>query len=104
MDSFHIVNDILELVHSHIAKQPTPPHELIGIDLEFVPQGDDKESTLNETNYVLLIKIVSDIIMKLLSKNAEDRYQSAYGLKADLEACLEQWQTLEQRRKLIIRE
>ncbi|MCB0037929.1 MAG: AAA family ATPase, partial [Anaerolineales bacterium] len=29
----------------------------------------------------------------LLSKNAEDRYQSAYGLKHDLERCLEQWQT-----------
>ena len=31
-------------------------------------------------------------MLKLLAKNAEDRYQSAYGLKADLETCLCQWQ------------
>ncbi|EDN71956.1 serine/threonine kinase with two-component sensor domain [Beggiatoa sp. SS] len=33
--------------------------------------------------------ILSDIVMKLMAKNAEDRYQSAFGLKADLEKCLE---------------
>ena len=32
--------------------------------------------------------------MKLMAKNAEDRYQSTYGLKADLEECLQQWQTV----------
>ncbi len=36
---------------------------------------------------------LSDIVMKLLAKNAEDRYQSAGGLKADLEACRTQFQT-----------
>ncbi|WP_336230867.1 ATP-binding protein [Scytonema sp. PRP1] len=60
--------DALELVHSHIAKQPIPPHEL-------KPE---------------LPLIVLDIILKLMAKNAEDRYQSAYGLKADLELCLHQ--------------
>ncbi|KPA17494.1 multi-sensor signal transduction multi-kinase [Candidatus Magnetomorum sp. HK-1] len=35
-------------------------------------------------------KIISDIVMKLMSKNAEDRYQSAYALKLDLELCLSQ--------------
>jgi hypothetical protein len=29
--------------------------------------------------------------MKLMAKNAEDRYQSAFGLKYDLELCLQQW-------------
>ena len=29
-----------------------------------------------------------------MAKNAEDRYQSTYGLKADLEKCLQQWQTV----------
>ncbi|MBH8563969.1 AAA family ATPase [Nostoc sp. CENA67] len=57
--------DTLELVHCHIAKQPPPPHEL------------------NAT----IPKAVSDIIMKLMEKNAEDRYQSAWGIKADLECC-----------------
>ncbi|MBN3907974.1 MAG: AAA family ATPase [Nostoc sp. NMS1] len=60
--------DILELVHCHIAKQPVPPHEI------------------NTT----IPKPVSDIILKLMAKNAEDRYQSAWGIKADLEICADQ--------------
>ncbi|HEY9812870.1 MAG TPA: AAA family ATPase [Candidatus Sericytochromatia bacterium] len=63
-------NDALELVHSHIAKIPVKPEEIAPI-----PQ------------------VLSDIVMKLLAKTAEDRYQSALGLKADLEICLEQLQT-----------
>jgi predicted ATPase/signal transduction histidine kinase len=35
---------------------------------------------------------LSDIVMKLMAKNAEDRYQSAFGLKYDLETCLHQLQ------------
>ncbi len=60
--------DILELVHCHIAKQPVLPHEL------------------NST----IPKPVSEIILKLMAKNAEDRYQSAWGIKADLERCARQ--------------
>lgn len=60
--------DILELVHCHIAKQPPPPHEL------------------NAT----IPKPVSEIIVKLMAKNAEERYQSAWGIKADLEICADQ--------------
>ncbi|MBD2041890.1 AAA family ATPase [Microcoleus sp. FACHB-672] len=60
--------DPLELVHCHIAKQPLPPSEVnLGI-----PQ------------------LVSDIVMKLIAKTAEERYQSAYGLQADLEECRQQ--------------
>lgn len=63
-------NDPLEIIHSHIAKDPEQPHILDpGIS-----------------------KIVSDIIMKLISKNAEDRYQNAFGLMADLNECLEKLQ------------
>lgn len=65
-----VSQDALELVHSHIAKPFTPPHQL----KSQIPP------------------IVSEIILKLMSKNAEDRYQSAYGLKADLEECLRQWE------------
>ena len=64
--------DPLELIHSHIAVTPVPPHQLNNK----IPQ------------------IVSFIVMKLLAKNAEDRYQSAFGVKADLENCLNQLQTL----------
>jgi predicted ATPase/signal transduction histidine kinase/tRNA A-37 threonylcarbamoyl transferase component Bud32 len=57
--------DSLELVHCHIAKLPIPPHRLN-------PE---------------IPKPVSDIVMKLLAKTAEERYQSALGLKADLMIC-----------------
>lgn len=63
-------SDVLELVHCHIARQPAPLQE----HKPDVPQA------------------ISEIVLKLMAKNAEDRYQSARGLKADLEACLRQWQ------------
>ncbi|MEG4838786.1 AAA family ATPase [Microcoleus sp. B9-D4] len=61
--------DALELVHCHIAKQPTPPHE------------NNPEIPLT----------VSEIVMKLMAKMAEDRYQSAWGINADLKTCLAQF-------------
>ncbi len=64
------IDDPLELVHAHIARPPISPCDI----KPDVP------------------KVIANIILKLLAKDAEDRYQSAYGLKADLEACLEQWQ------------
>ncbi|MEG4811470.1 AAA family ATPase [Microcoleus sp. F8-D3] len=63
--------DALELVHCHIAKEPTPPHEI------------NPEIPLP----------VSEIVMKLMAKIAEDRYQSAWGIKADLETCIERYKT-----------
>ncbi len=62
--------DAMELVHWHIAKQAVPPHEIN-------PE---------------IPKVVSDIVMKLLEKTAEARYQSAWGIIADLEECLQQLQ------------
>ncbi|MEH2361066.1 AAA family ATPase [Nostoc sp.] len=66
--------DVLELVHCHIAKQPVPPDEI------------------NTT----IPKPVSDIILKLMAKNAEDRYQNAWGIKADLEICVQQLEEIGQ--------
>jgi len=63
--------DAMELVHDHIAKQPVPPHKIN----QEIP------------------KAVSDIVMKLLAKTAEDRYQSAWGIKADFQTCLQQLQS-----------
>ena len=63
--------DALALVHCHLAKVPVSPRE---INSE-IP------------------KAVSDIVMKLMAKTAEERYQSAWGLKTDLENCLSQLQT-----------
>ncbi|MDM8565647.1 AAA family ATPase [Candidatus Halobeggiatoa sp. HSG11] len=63
--------DTMELIHCHIAKVPISPKEIN-------PQ---------------IPQVVSDIIMKLLAKNAEDRYQSAFGLKNDLQECKHQFAT-----------
>ena len=58
--------DVMALVYSHLAERPVPPHELVPA----------------------LPRIVSDLVMRLLEKNAEDRYQYAGGLASDLEECI----------------
>lgn len=63
-----ICDDLIELVHCHIAQQATPVSE---VNLE-IPE------------------VISEIIDKLMAKNTEARYQSALGLKCDLETCLYQ--------------
>ena len=62
--------DALEWVHSHIARQPVPP-----ANRRAVPAP------------------LSAIVMRLLAKNAEERYQTAAGLEADLRRCLSEWQS-----------
>src|SRR5246500_4499748 len=62
--------DPLEWVHCHIARQPTPPGE---------------RATVPE--------LLSILTMKLLAKNAEERYQTASGLEADLRRCLAEWES-----------
>jgi len=64
------LDDALALVHAHLAHRPVPPHE--------------RNPTIPPP--------LSAIILKLLAKNAEERYQSAAGLSADLQECLQQWQ------------
>jgi PAS domain S-box-containing protein len=62
-------SDPLEWVHSHIAKHPVPPHERV----KNVPS------------------CVSAIVMKLLAKTPEERYQTAAGVESDLRRCLAEW-------------
>ncbi|RKZ51705.1 MAG: serine/threonine-protein kinase PknK [Candidatus Parabeggiatoa sp. nov. 3] len=59
----------MELVHCHIAQTPTPPMQI--------------NRAIGQT--------LNDLIMKLMAKTAENRYQSALGLKYDLEQCQQQW-------------
>lgn len=61
-------DDPLAMIHAHIARQPTPPHEL--------------DTRIPEP--------VSAIVMKLMAKTAEERYQSGWGVQADIDRCLEQ--------------
>jgi PAS domain S-box-containing protein len=64
-------DDPMELVHCHIAKTPT-----LGNHSGTLPP------------------VLANIVLKLMAKNAEDRYQSALGLKHDLEQCLHQLETI----------
>ncbi|XYH92286.1 AAA family ATPase [Sorangium sp. So ce1128] len=61
-------DDVLELVHAHIARQPPSPRALNPA----IPE------------------VVADIVLRLMAKSADDRYQSARGIRADLTGCLEQ--------------
>ncbi|MGC2855614.1 AAA family ATPase [Novispirillum sp. DQ9] len=57
--------DALELVHAHISRQPEPPH----------------------ARNPRVPAVLSAIVLKLLAKAAEERYQSLKGLRADLDTC-----------------
>jgi PAS domain S-box-containing protein len=63
-------DDPMGWVHCHIARQPMPP--------------GDRVPGLPEP--------LSAIVMKLLAKTTEDRYQTAAGLDADLRHCLAEWE------------
>ncbi|MCP3142766.1 sensor histidine kinase [Pyxidicoccus xibeiensis] len=65
-----VARDPLEWVHCHVARTPLAPSAL-------VPR---------------LAGVLSDIVLKLLAKLAEERYQTARGLQHDLERCLSDWQ------------
>lgn len=56
---------LLELVYAHLAKAPPPPHFL----KSSIPLP------------------LSNLVLKLLSKTPEERYQSTFGLLQDLEKC-----------------
>jgi len=63
-----VSQDAQELVYAHIAKMPVEPRQ----NNSHIPAA------------------ISDIVVKLMAKNAEDRYQSIYGLQYDLQECLTQ--------------
>ena len=63
-------SDPIEWVHCHIARMTLPPHERVAT----VPE------------------MLSLIVMKLLAKTAEERYQTAASVEHDLRRCLADWQ------------
>jgi predicted ATPase/signal transduction histidine kinase/GAF domain-containing protein/ActR/RegA family two-component response regulator len=62
--------DPMGWVHSHIARQAHPPNERA----KQIPE------------------VLSSLVMKLLAKASEARYQTAAGLEADLRRCQTEWQ------------
>jgi serine/threonine protein kinase len=67
-------SDPMEWIHCHIARPPVPPNELM----------------------IAMPAQLSAIVMKLLAKTAEERYQTATGVAADLQRCLSTWQSSQQ--------
>jgi len=63
-------SDPMEWVHCHVARTPQPPAARI----QGIPEP------------------LSSLIMKLLAKTAEERYQTALGLERDLHRCLIEWE------------
>ena len=66
-----LTRDPMEIVHCHIARVPPSP------------------IAINPT----IPKTVADLVMKLMAKTPEERYQSASGILYDLENCWQQWAT-----------
>jgi PAS domain S-box-containing protein len=64
-------SDAMEWVHCHIARKAIAPSERV----------------------VTVPVVISHIVMKLLAKTAEERYQTAAGVEHDLRRCLEAWQS-----------
>ena len=65
-------NDPMEWVHCHIARTPVPPRERFGN----IPAP------------------ISQIVMKLVAKTAEERYQTAAGVERDLRRCRTEWEMM----------
>ena len=64
-------SDPMEWVHCHVARQPAPPAE----------------------RRMEVPGVISAVVMKLLAKTAEERYQTAAGLEADLRRALAEWES-----------
>ncbi|MBN3949785.1 MAG: AAA family ATPase [Nostoc sp. NMS7] len=80
-------NDPMELVHCHIAKLPSNMNKPHPHKAPSAYQGEGWGEVA-----LTIPQVLCDIVMKLMAKNAEDRYQSALGIKFDLENCLIQLQ------------
>lgn len=65
--------DPMEWIHCHVARPPPPP--AVGPGGQIIPGA------------------IAAILLKLLAKTAEDRYQTAPGLASDLQRCLQEWES-----------
>jgi serine/threonine protein kinase len=62
-------NNTIEVVYWHVAQVPVPPHQI----------------------RTEIPKKISEIVLRLLAKSPDDRYQSVFGAKYDLKICYEQY-------------
>ena len=83
-------NDAMELVHCHIAKMPPNMNKAhLGKEIHKMNKLHSNPLLFKEKG-LEIPQVLSDIVIKLMAKNAEDRYQTASGLKYDLQLCLKQ--------------
>ena len=74
--------DPVEWTHCQIARSPAPPSAIVSS----IPG------------------VVSAMVLQLLAKSADDRYQTATGLRRDLERCLNEWQSTQRITPFLLRE
>ncbi|MEO0971365.1 MAG: protein kinase, partial [Cyanobacteria bacterium J06639_18] len=110
--------DPMELVHCHIARSPVPLYEVVEHREQEIERSQElgvrsqelgvrsqelgvrsqesgvrsQESGTPIHPSTAIPKVLSDIVLKLMAKTAEERYQSAFGLRYDLERCQQAWQ------------
>ena len=85
-------DDALELLHCHLAKQPLSVTSYQSTVINHQLSVKEK----------VILEIIDKIIQKLMAKTAEKRYQSAWGIKADLEKCLQQLENKEEIQTFIL--
>ena len=82
-------DDPMEIIFSHISRKPIPPTEASTFSraLLMLSHRSQVKHWPEAKTAPHVVQALSDICMKLLSKNKEDRYQSAVGCQKDLELC-----------------
>ncbi len=76
-------NDPMELVHCHLAQLPPNMNKPHSPSAPSLGEGEG----WGEISFPIP-QVLCNIVMKLMAKNAEYRYQTALGLRFDLENCL----------------
>ncbi|NEQ53731.1 MAG: serine/threonine protein kinase, partial [Leptolyngbya sp. SIO3F4] len=84
-DFYAVGVTLFELLTGELPFQATNPMELVHCHIAHTPK-------FPELGQQVIPDMVEAITQKLMAKNAEERYQSALGLKYDLECCLQQYE------------
>ncbi|AFY91705.1 PAS domain S-box [Chamaesiphon minutus PCC 6605] len=84
-DFYAVGVTLYELLTGRLPFEERDPIELIHAHLNRAAVSVDRVN-------LTVPSVIAQIVAKLMAKNAEDRYQSALGLKYDLKQCLSQWQ------------
>ncbi|MBP0001139.1 MAG: AAA family ATPase, partial [Cyanobacteria bacterium SID2] len=90
-DFYSLGVTFFELLTGKLPFETCDPMELVHCHMARTVQFPDTSESSNESSSVP--SVLKEIVLKLMAKDAADRYQSALGLKHDLEQCLQQLKT-----------